>query len=67
MGFDPCNPSLKIWKSIEIPTPKVGAHLGVWGFIPLDFPTLLRTWDVTLGLPFWLAPFQAFALVANQG
>jgi hypothetical protein len=34
MNFFPCNFSLKIWKSIKIPTPKVGAHLGVWGFIP---------------------------------
>jgi hypothetical protein len=31
MGFDPCNNSLKIPKSIETPTPKVGVHLGVWG------------------------------------
>jgi hypothetical protein len=34
MGFDPCNRSLKIWESIGSPTPKVGIHLGVWGFIP---------------------------------
>jgi hypothetical protein len=40
MGFDPCNCSLKIRESIEIPTPKVGAHLGVWRFIPSQFPTL---------------------------
>jgi hypothetical protein len=31
MGFDPFNHSLKIWKSIETLSPKVGAHLGVWG------------------------------------
>jgi hypothetical protein len=31
MGFDPYNRFLKIQESIEIPTPKVGAHLEVWG------------------------------------
>jgi hypothetical protein len=34
MSFNPCNYSLKIQKSIETPTPKVEAHLGVCGFIP---------------------------------
>jgi hypothetical protein len=34
MSFDPCNFSLKIRESIETPTPKVGAHLGVCEFIP---------------------------------
>jgi hypothetical protein len=29
LGVDPCNHSLKIQKSIETPTPKVGAPLGV--------------------------------------
>jgi len=41
MGFDPCNRSLNIQEFIETPIPKVGAHLGVWGFIPshsLTFP-----------------------------
>jgi len=33
MGFDPCNYSLKIWESIETPTPKVGVHSGAWKFI----------------------------------
>jgi hypothetical protein len=42
MGFDACNRSLKIWKSITTPTPKVGAHLGVWGFISSHSPTLLQ-------------------------
>jgi len=41
MNFDPCNHPLKIWKSIGTPTPKVGAHLGVWKFIFSHFPTLL--------------------------
>jgi len=39
MSFDPCNYPLKTWESIGTPTPKVGAHLGVWGFIPSHFPT----------------------------
>jgi hypothetical protein len=42
MGFDPYNRSLKIQKSIETPTLKVGAHMGVWRFIPLPSPTLLK-------------------------
>ncbi len=33
MSFDPCNCPLKIQESIGTPTPKVGTHLGVWGFI----------------------------------
>jgi hypothetical protein len=47
IGFVPYNCSLKIQKSIGTPTPKVGAHLGVWGFISSHFPTLPRPWDVT--------------------
>jgi hypothetical protein len=31
--------TLKIRESIETPTPKVGAHLGMWGLIPSHFPT----------------------------
>jgi hypothetical protein len=31
MGFDPYNFSLEIQKFIRTPTPKEGAHLGVWG------------------------------------
>jgi hypothetical protein len=34
MSFDPYDHLLKIRESIRTPTPKVGAHLGVWGFIP---------------------------------
>jgi hypothetical protein len=65
MGFDSYNCSLKIWESIGTPTLKVGAHLGVWRFIPSHFRTLPGTWDVTPGLPSWLTPSQALALVAN--
>jgi len=76
MFFDLWNRLLKIWKSIRTPTPKVGAHLGVWGFIPSNFPTLLGTWNVTpmllLGtwnvtpmLHFKLAPLPALTLVVS--
>jgi len=65
MGFDPYNRSLKVWESIGTLTPKVGAHLGVWGFIPWHFFTLPGTWDVTLELPSWPAPLQTLALVAS--
>jgi hypothetical protein len=41
MGFDPYNRFMKIQKSIQNPIPQVGAHLGVWGFIPSQPPTLL--------------------------
>jgi hypothetical protein len=40
MGFGPYNYSLKIRDSIEIPTLKVGVHLGMRGFIPSHSPTL---------------------------
>jgi len=40
MGFDPYNCTLKVRESIETPTPKMGAHLGVWGFIPCFSHTL---------------------------
>jgi hypothetical protein len=49
MSFDPCNCPMKIQESIGTPTPKVGTHLGVWGFIPSHAPTLL---GFTLGLHF---------------
>jgi hypothetical protein len=65
IGFDPYNCSLKILESIGTPTPKVGTHLGVWGFIPSHSPTLPGAWDVTPGLRSWLAPLQAFALVMS--
>jgi hypothetical protein len=65
MGFDLCDCSLKIWESIETPTPKMGIHLGVWGFIPSHSPTLLRAWIVTPRFPFWPTYLQALALVAS--
>jgi len=58
LGFDPCNCSLKIQKSTKTPTPKVGALLGVWGFIPSHFPSLL-------GLPLGLQPCKPKARVTT--
>ncbi len=66
MSFVPCNHSLNIRKSIGIPTPKVGAHMGMCGFIPSQLPTLSRTWNVILRLHFQPAPLQAFTLVVSQ-
>ncbi len=65
MDFDPWNCSLNIQDSIGIPTLKVGALLGMWGFIPSHSPTLPRAWDATPGLLSWPAPLQALALVAS--
>jgi len=44
MNFNPSNHFLKIWKSFEILTPKVRAHLGMCVFIPSHSPTLLGVW-----------------------
>jgi hypothetical protein len=49
MSFDPYDHSLKIQESIGIPTPKVGAHLGMWKFIPSHSLTLSRAWNVIFG------------------
>jgi hypothetical protein len=65
MGLEPCNRSLQVRESIETKTPKVGAHLGVWGFIPSHFPTFMGAWDVIPGLPSWPTPLQALALVVS--
>jgi hypothetical protein len=65
MSFDPYNCSFKIRESTGIPTPKVGAHLGMWKFIPSHSLALLGAWNMTLGLPSWPAPLQALALVVS--
>jgi hypothetical protein len=65
ISFDPWNSPLKIQKSVGIPIPKVGTHLGVYGFIPSQFPTFPGTWNVTLGLHSSSTPLQALALVAS--
>ncbi len=66
MSFDPWNCFLKIQESIRTPTPKMGAHLGVWGFIPSHFRTLLGTWNVTPGLHSWFAPLQALPCFGRE-
>jgi hypothetical protein len=63
--FDPLNFSLKFWESTEIPSPKVGVALGVWGFTPSHFPTHPGVCDVTPGLPLSPHPCNPFALVAS--
>ncbi len=63
--FDLYNHLLNIRKSIKTLTFKVGAHLGVCGFIPSHFPTLLGTWNVTSRFHYWPAPLQALALVES--
>jgi hypothetical protein len=65
MNFDLYDCSLKIRESIGTPIFKVGAHLGVCGFILSRPLTFLRAWNVTPKLHSWLAPLQAFALVAS--
>jgi len=57
MSFDPWNCLLKVWEYIGIPTPKVGAHLGVWGFIPSHSSTFSGAWNVTPGLHSWFVSF----------
>jgi hypothetical protein len=46
MSFDPYNYPLKVQESIETPTPKMGAHLGVWKLIPSHSPTFLGAWNL---------------------
>jgi hypothetical protein len=43
MGFDPYNRSLKIRESTRIPTPKMGAHLGVCDCQLSHSPTLMAS------------------------
>jgi hypothetical protein len=65
IGFNPCNCPLKIQESIGTPIPKMGVRLGVWGFMPSHFFTLLGAWDVIPRLPSWPATLQALALVVS--
>jgi hypothetical protein len=64
MGFDLCNRFMKIWESIEILTPKVGAHLGAWGFIPSLICTLGNV-KCDFQAHSWPAPLQALVLVTS--
>jgi len=66
MGFDPYNRFLKIWESTRTPIPKVGTHLGVWGFIPLHSLAFMGAWNETFGLHTWPAPSQALVLVVSS-
>jgi hypothetical protein len=65
MNFGLCNRLLKIWKCTRTPTPKMGVHLKVWGFIPLHSFALPRAWDVNPRLLSWPTPLQALAFVAS--
>jgi hypothetical protein len=65
LSFDSWNHSLKFQKSTGTPFPKVGVALGVWGFTPSHFPTLLAVCDVTPGLSLGLHPCNPLALVAS--
>jgi hypothetical protein len=62
MSFDHYNCFLKIQKSIRTPIPKMGAHLGVCGFIPSHPCTLLGAWNVIPRVHFQLTPFASFCL-----
>jgi hypothetical protein len=59
LGFNLRNRSLNIRESTRTPTPKVEVPLGVWGFIPSHFLSLLGflSWPITL---------QALALVTSS-
>jgi hypothetical protein len=69
MSFDAYNWPLKIRKSIETPLrfllPKWELTWECGCSFPSHFPTLLRAWNVILGLHFWPAPLQAFVLLTN--
>ncbi len=67
MNFDPYNHFLKIQKSIGALIPKVGAHLGVWGFIPSHSPTFPGAWDVISGLPLGPQPCKPSLWLWAQG
>jgi hypothetical protein len=62
MGFNPCNCSLKIWKSIETPIPKVGT---LFGSVRVHSLTLSYTFGSMRCDSSWPSPLQAFAFVAN--
>jgi hypothetical protein len=61
MGFDLYNRSLKIRKSIETPTPKMGVHLGVWRFNFHTFPYFqpIRSMKCDSRASFWAHTFAS--------
>jgi hypothetical protein len=67
LGFDSWNCSMKIRKSTGTLIPKMGALLGVWGFIPSHSLTLSRAWDVTPGLPFGSPLYKPLPWSQAQG
>jgi hypothetical protein len=67
MGFDPWNFFLKIWESIGTPTPKVEAHLGVWGFIPSHCPALPKHEMWLPGFYFGPQPCKPLPWLQAQG
>jgi hypothetical protein len=49
LNFNPCNCLMKFQESIEIPFPKVGVPLRVWGCIPSHLPhSRTSSWPITL-------------------
>ncbi len=72
LSFDPSNCSLKFWQSLWdsnshqlSPTPTMGVHLGVWGFIPSHS---LHSQEHVMWLPGLLLgpqPCNSLALVAS--
>jgi hypothetical protein len=65
MSFDPCHRPLKIQESIGAPIPKMGIHLGVWGFIPSHSLTFPGARNATPKLHSWPTPSQALALITS--
>jgi hypothetical protein len=63
MSFDPCNCPLKIWKSVRTSTPKVRVDRSV-NVHSLTF-LLLKVWNVTPKIHFWLTPLQALILIVS--
>jgi hypothetical protein len=60
LGFDPYNRALKIRESTETTTLKVKAPLGLWGFIPSHFLSLL-------GFPLGPQPYKPLPWLRAQG
>jgi len=65
MIFYPWNYSLKIWKCIKTPIPKMGAHLQVCGLILSHSLTLSGSVNVIPKLHSRPSPFQALTLVTS--
>jgi hypothetical protein len=58
-------PAIALWifgSPFGTPTPNMGIHLGVWGFMLFALPGVC---DVTVGSLSWPAPLQPLALVVS--